>query len=55
LVLGDANRGLVVFVYLASLAPVLFCFPDVWIPLLLGLAKTLWRRDLSTYTNGRRA
>jgi hypothetical protein len=45
LVLGDAaNLGLIVFVYVASLAPVLFCFPDVWIPLQLGPAKTVWRR-----------
>nr|CAB3454501.1 unnamed protein product [Digitaria exilis] len=42
---GDANRGLIVFVYVVSLAPVLFCFPDVWIPLLLlGMAKAIWRR-----------
>ncbi|OEL28782.1 hypothetical protein BAE44_0010196 [Dichanthelium oligosanthes] len=42
LVLGDANRGLVVFVYMVSLAPLLFCFPDVWIPLrLLGLTKIM--------------
>nr|TKW35104.1 hypothetical protein SEVIR_2G349400v2 [Setaria viridis] len=46
LVLGDgANRGLIVFVYTVSMAPMLFCFPDVWIPLqLLGMAKVVWRR-----------
>ncbi|CAM0144821.1 unnamed protein product [Urochloa decumbens] len=44
LVLGDANRGLVVFVYAACLATELFCFPGIWISMHLGLAKAIWRQ-----------
>lgn len=45
LVLGDANRGLIVFVYMVCLATTaLFCFPNIWVPLRLGLAKAVWRR-----------
>jgi len=44
LVLGHANHGLIVFVYAVCLATVLFCFPGIWVPLHLGLAKAVWRR-----------
>lgn len=44
LVLGNANRSFIVFVYAVSLAAVLVCFPGIWIPMHLGLAKTVWRR-----------
>lgn len=44
LVLGHANRGLIIFVYTVSLATVLFCFPGIWGTLQLGLAKAVWRR-----------
>nr|BAD32118.1 hypothetical protein [Oryza sativa Japonica Group] len=44
LVLGSANRGLVIFVYMVSSAAVLFCFPGIWGPFCLGLWKTIWRR-----------
>ncbi|CAL5009553.1 unnamed protein product [Urochloa decumbens] len=44
LVLGDANRGLIVLVYTACLATVLFGLPDIWVPWHLGLAKAVWRR-----------
>ncbi|KAJ1291198.1 hypothetical protein BS78_02G299900 [Paspalum vaginatum] len=44
LVLGDANRGLIVFVYTLSSASVLFCIPDIWLPLRIGLLKVVLRR-----------
>lgn len=44
LMLGPANRGLVIFVYLVSSASVLFCFPGIWMPLHLGIGKAIWRR-----------
>ncbi|KAJ1291197.1 hypothetical protein BS78_02G299800 [Paspalum vaginatum] len=44
LVLGDANRGLIVFVYTLSSASVLFCIPDIWVPLRIGLLKAVVRR-----------
>ncbi|KAL6856971.1 hypothetical protein ACP4OV_018353 [Aristida adscensionis] len=44
LVLGGANHALVVFVYTVCLAAVLFCFPDIWVPLQLGLVKAIWQR-----------
>jgi hypothetical protein len=44
LVLGDANRGLIVLVYTVCLAALLFCLPDIWLPWNIGLAKALWRR-----------
>ncbi|KAL6856972.1 hypothetical protein ACP4OV_018354 [Aristida adscensionis] len=44
LVLGGANHGLIVFVYTMCLATVLFCFPDIWVPLQAGLPKAIWRR-----------
>ncbi|KAG2637462.1 hypothetical protein PVAP13_2NG520900 [Panicum virgatum] len=39
LVLGNANRWFIVFVYAVSLASVLLCFPSIWIAWDLGL----WR------------
>uniref|UniRef100_A0A0E0I0J3 PGG domain-containing protein n=1 Tax=Oryza nivara TaxID=4536 RepID=A0A0E0I0J3_ORYNI len=44
LVLGVANRGLLVFVYVVSSASVLLCFPGIWTPWRLGLGKATWRR-----------
>jgi hypothetical protein len=44
LVLGSVNRWLSVFIYILSLASVLFCFPGIWAPFHLGLGKVLWRR-----------
>ncbi|KAK1679991.1 hypothetical protein QYE76_040839 [Lolium multiflorum] len=44
LVLGSVNRWLIVFMYIFSLASVLFCFPGIWVPLRLGLGKVVWRR-----------
>jgi hypothetical protein len=44
LVLGSVNRWLIVFIYILSLASVLFCFPGIWAPLHLGLGKVVWRR-----------
>ncbi|WVZ66156.1 hypothetical protein U9M48_015422 [Paspalum notatum var. saurae] len=45
LVLGDANRRLIIFVYALSSASVLVCLPEIWFPLWIGLLKALWRRD----------
>ncbi|KAL6856976.1 hypothetical protein ACP4OV_018358 [Aristida adscensionis] len=44
LVLGGANNALIVFVYTVCLATVLFGFPDIWVPLQVGMAKAIWRR-----------
>ncbi|KAF8669123.1 hypothetical protein HU200_051449 [Digitaria exilis] len=44
LVLGDANRGLIVFLYAVCLASVLLIFPANWVPLQLGMEKAIWRR-----------
>lgn len=44
LVLGHANRGLVVSVYTVCLATVLISFPGIWVPWQLGLAKAVWQR-----------
>ncbi|TVU38782.1 hypothetical protein EJB05_12169, partial [Eragrostis curvula] len=44
LVMGEANLGLIIFVYLVSVPSVLFCFPGIWVPLYLGLGKAIWRR-----------
>lgn len=44
LVLGNDNRPFVIFVYAVSLAAVLVCFPGIWVPMHLGLAKAVWRR-----------
>ncbi|CAN6205579.1 unnamed protein product [Urochloa humidicola] len=44
LVLGGANRWLILFVYTVSLPSVLFCFPDFWIVWDLGLWRAIWRR-----------
>lgn len=44
LVLGAANRGLMIFVYVVSSASVLLCFPGIWIPWQLGLGKAILRR-----------
>uniref|UniRef100_J3MLK2 PGG domain-containing protein n=2 Tax=Oryza brachyantha TaxID=4533 RepID=J3MLK2_ORYBR len=44
LVLGMANRGLMIFVYLLCSASVLLCFPGIWIPWHLGLGKAILRR-----------
>ncbi|EAZ04161.1 hypothetical protein OsI_26303 [Oryza sativa Indica Group] len=41
-VLGAANRWLVVFVYALCLASVLLCFPGIWAPFYVG--KAIWRR-----------
>ncbi|KAF8700444.1 hypothetical protein HU200_034384 [Digitaria exilis] len=44
LVLGAANLGLIIFVYMVSSASVLFCFPGIWVPFCLGFQKAIWRR-----------
>ncbi|GJN11548.1 hypothetical protein PR202_ga29747 [Eleusine coracana subsp. coracana] len=44
LVLGVANHGLMIFVYLVSSAAVLFCFPGIWGPFCLGYVKAIRRR-----------
>jgi hypothetical protein len=44
LVLGSVNRWLTVFIYILSLASVLFCFPSIWAQFHLGLGKVVWRR-----------
>ncbi|TVU38789.1 hypothetical protein EJB05_12177, partial [Eragrostis curvula] len=46
LVLGVANGGLIIFVYVVSSASVLFVVANTWIPLhVYGFAKAIWRRD----------
>ncbi|TVU38620.1 hypothetical protein EJB05_12004, partial [Eragrostis curvula] len=46
LVLGVANGGLIIFVYVVSSASVLFVAANTWIPLhVYGFAKAIWRRD----------
>ncbi|PVH64975.1 hypothetical protein PAHAL_2G395300 [Panicum hallii] len=44
LVLGAADLGLIILVYIVSSASVLFCFPSIWVPLHLGVGKAIWRR-----------
>ncbi|XP_044965507.1 ankyrin repeat-containing protein At5g02620-like isoform X1 [Hordeum vulgare subsp. vulgare] len=44
LILGSANRWLIVLVYTLSLASLLSCFPSIWAPFHLGLGKAIWRR-----------
>ncbi|KAL6856970.1 hypothetical protein ACP4OV_018352 [Aristida adscensionis] len=44
LVLGGTNHALIVFVQTVCLATVLFGFPDIWVPLQVGMAKAIWRR-----------
>jgi hypothetical protein len=44
LVLGSLNRWLILFVYMLSLASVLFAFPGIWTPMHIGLGKAIWRR-----------
>uniref|UniRef100_A0A0E0LLL4 PGG domain-containing protein n=1 Tax=Oryza punctata TaxID=4537 RepID=A0A0E0LLL4_ORYPU len=44
LVLGAANRGLIIFVYVVSSVAVLSCFPNIWAPFRFGLGRAIWRR-----------
>uniref|UniRef100_A0A0D9WZS7 PGG domain-containing protein n=1 Tax=Leersia perrieri TaxID=77586 RepID=A0A0D9WZS7_9ORYZ len=44
LVLGTANRWLMIFVYMVSSMAVLLCFPSIWAPFRFGLRRAIWRR-----------
>jgi hypothetical protein len=44
LVLGNANRGLIVFVYVVSSASILWSFIDAWATPLIGMMRAAWRR-----------